>query len=383
MNAKKVSPQMYRAAIEVATQVCLRAAEGDLEARVVNTEEFGELAVFLTAINKLLDQTDAYVRESAASLESASKRKYFRRFLLRGMLGDFRRGATVINSARESMERRHKLTEKFQSVVSGVVGTVSDASTKLEETAEGLAASAESTYGLSVSVSAAAEQSAVNARTVAASTEELSSSISDISRQAEKSMASAAEAAEEMEHANAAAVELDDAAQRIEQVTLFVKKIADQTNLLALNAAIEAARAGEAGRGFAIVASEVKALANQVGDATADIETQIESIHRASQGTATAIGEIDTRIQNVREVTTIIASAVTQQTAVTSEISSNIHQAADGAQDISTNVASIKTASEEAGGVVQEMHESAHALAREANMLRGNVEEFLQKLAAT
>lgn len=248
MKAKKVSPAMYRSAIEVATQVCLRAAEGDLEARVVNTEEFGELAVFLTAINKMLDQTDAFVRESAASLEYASKRKYFRRFLLRGMLGDFRRGAMVINTARESMQRRHELTEKFQAVVSGVVGTVSDASTQLEGTAEELATSAESTYGLSVSVSAAAEESAVNARTVAASTEEMSSSIGDISEQAERSMAFAAEAAAEMERANEAARDLNDAAQRIEQVTIFVKKIADQTNLLALNAAIEAARAGESGK---------------------------------------------------------------------------------------------------------------------------------------
>jgi methyl-accepting chemotaxis protein len=383
MNAKKISPKMYRSAIEVATEVCLRAAEGDLEARVVDTEKFGDLAVFLTAINKMLDQTDAYVRESAASLEYASKRKYFRRFLLRGMLGDFRRGAVVINSARESMQRRHELTEEFQAVVSGVVGTVSDASVQLEQTAEGLASSAESTFGLSVSVSAAAEESAVNARTVAASTEEMSASINDISEQAEKSMASAQEAAFEMGQAHEAAKELNDAAQRIEQVTTFVKKIADQTNLLALNAAIEAARAGEAGRGFAVVANEVKTLANQVGDATADIETQIGSINKASEGTAKAIGEIDRRITDVREVTTIIASAVTQQTAATAEISSNIHQAADGAQDISTNVAAIKSAAEESGSTVHTMHESARALAREADTLRGNVEEFLQKLAAT
>ncbi|HIP78079.1 MAG TPA: methyl-accepting chemotaxis protein, partial [Kiloniellaceae bacterium] len=100
----------YKEAFAKAEAVCLRAAEGDLEARITDIEEFGELAGCLVAINRLLDLTDAFVRESSASLEYASQRKYFRPFLLRGMLGDFRRGAAVINTARESMKTRHELT---------------------------------------------------------------------------------------------------------------------------------------------------------------------------------------------------------------------------------------------------------------------------------
>ena len=111
----------YRKAFEQAEEVCLRAAAGDLEARIIDIEDYGELADCLSAINRLLDMTDAYVRESSASLEFASQRKYFRPFLLRGMLGDFRRGAAVINRARESMETRHNLTEEFQTAVSSVV----------------------------------------------------------------------------------------------------------------------------------------------------------------------------------------------------------------------------------------------------------------------
>ncbi len=69
----------YRKAFQKAEAVCLRAASGDLEARIVGIEEFGELAGCLNAINRLLDLTDAFVRESSASLEYASQRKYFRR----------------------------------------------------------------------------------------------------------------------------------------------------------------------------------------------------------------------------------------------------------------------------------------------------------------
>ena len=372
----------YSRALETAQEVCLRAAEGDLEARITNTQEFGDLAPFLVAINKLLDQVDAYVRESAASLEYASQRKYFRPFLLRGMRGDFQRGAAVINTAREAMEQRHLLTEGFQNTVSTVVGVVSEAASSLEATATGMAEDAETTHSQSLSVAATSDQAAVSAQTVAASTEQLTASIAEIGRQSEQSLAAADVVATEMHQATAAAEELEGAAQRIEEVASFIKDIANQTNLLALNATIEAARAGEAGKGFAVVASEVKALAGQVADATSDIEGQIGSILGASERTGTAIRGIDTRMSDVREVTSAIAAAIQQQSAATSEISTNVQQTAGGAQEISSNMSQISQASEKTGSGAREVLESARSLTQEADQLSHSVKEFLERIEA-
>jgi methyl-accepting chemotaxis protein len=372
--------ELYRKAFETIDAVCRRASEGDLEARIVNTQDFGDLAGPLIAINKLLDEADAFVRESAASLEYASQRKYYRPFLLRGMLGDFRRGAQVINSARESMKRRHELTEEFQTTVTNVVGVFTDAAARLETTAKDMSADAETTHKQSLAVSSAAEESAVNAKAVAAGTEELSASISEIGHQTQQSMTAAQTAAEEMQAANEAASALGEAAQRIEKVAAFIKDIAGQTNLLALNATIEAARAGEAGKGFAVVAGEVKALATQVAEATSDITAQIGSIREASERTGKSISGIEARINDVNEVTTAIASAIQEQEAATSEISSNVAQAAEGAQDISGNVVSITEASQKTGTAAGEVLQSAQYLAGEADTLKSKVQDFLEKI---
>jgi len=380
-DAPANTTETYKRALETAQAVCQRAAEGDLEARITNTQEFGDLSPFLVAINTLLDQVDAYVRESAASLEYASKNKYFRPFLLRGMKGDFRRGAEVINTARETMKTRHELTEAFQQTVSAVVEVVSNAAGSLQQTASGMATDAEDTHSKSLTVATAAEQAARGAQSVAAGTEELTASIAEIGRQSEQSLATAETVVDETAKASAAARDLEAAAQKIEEVAAFIQRIAKQTNLLALNATIEAARAGEAGKGFAVVASEVKTLAGQVTDATADIEGQITAIMGASERTGASIKDIDSRMQGMREVTGTIASAIQEQSAATSEISTNVQQTAGGAGEISTNVAEITAASEKTGAGARAVLDSARSLSQEADQLRASVRDFLEKIA--
>ena len=96
----------YKSAVLKAVDVCEAVANGDLEARILNITEKGEAGRLLHAINRLIDRSDAYVRESKASLEYVAENKYFRRISEKGMTGTFGDASRAVNKAMESMEQR-------------------------------------------------------------------------------------------------------------------------------------------------------------------------------------------------------------------------------------------------------------------------------------
>ncbi|MGC9670368.1 methyl-accepting chemotaxis protein [Planosporangium sp. 12N6] len=266
--AKADDVEVYREALRAIAEFCDHVAVGDLEVRVpqlAGEDAVPEIARARQGLNRMLDLTDAYVRESTVSLGAASEGRYYRRFLLRGMRGAFRRGAATIEKARiavrqsaddlnEAADQRRALADEFESVVMSMSEHVASAATELSASAGSLAESTRSTV-------VAADRSA------------------DVIRQ------------------------LSESSAQIEQIVQLINSVAAQTRLLALNATIEAARAGEAGRGFAIVANEVKQLADKTAGATDEISQKVAGIRNQ---TDEVVGAIDTVLESMRGVETMV-----------------------------------------------------------------------------
>ena len=178
----------------------------------------------------------------------------------------------------------------------------------------------------------------LNLQTVSTSTDEMNSAVNEISRNVHRAVEIAAGAGGAADHASKLVAQLAASSQEIGSVSRTIAGIAEQTNLLALNATIEAARAGEAGKGFAVVASEVKDLARGTAQATGDIERRIEAIQTDTQHVVNAIDAIRRTIEEVNDISTMIATAVEQQSVTTAEIGRSVGSAAQGGSEINAAV---------------------------------------------
>ncbi len=285
-------------------------------------------------------------------------------------------------AAAQRKQEMRKLADEFQAAVGGIVGAVSGASGELETAARTLTKTADTTQQLAGMVTSASEEASANVQSVASAAEEMSGSVTEIGRQVQESSRIAAEAVSQAQKTDARITELSGAASRIGDVVKMITAIAEQTNLLALNATIEAARAGEAGRGFAVVASEVKALAAQTAKATDEIGTQIAAMQTATQDSVGAIKEIGGTIGRIAEIAATIAAAVEEQGAATQEISRNVHQAAQGTAQVATNITDVNRGANETGAASAQVLGSAQALSRESGHLKAEVEKFVASVRA-
>jgi methyl-accepting chemotaxis protein len=287
---------------------------------------------------------------------------------------------------------------RFIERVQGIIG-------KVKENAEGVSSGSLQISSSSEELSATVEEQSTQTQTVSTSVAELTATSNDISKSIEGTQTRAEESSKltreggkviqdsidafksiQTQTGNLGAIidNLGDSTQKIGNIIDVINDVADQTNLLALNAAIEAARAGEAGRGFAVVADEVRKLAERTAKATREIEEIITQLQAEAGNAEAAMGDAAKEVEkgtklgeeSLKILDKIVASSDGILDAATS-VATAVMQENATIEEVSNNIQGIAAASEESSNAVQEMASTAEDLARQAEALKEIAGQFI------
>ncbi len=280
----------------------------------------------------------------------------------------------------EKLCTMERLADDFEKAVSSVVEIVATSAVDMQSNAKNLSQMSDQTSEQSSAVFSATEQTSSNVETVVSSVEQLSASIGEINSQVLESTRISTEAVDKVRCADETVSTLSEAAQQIGDVVKLIQAIAEQTNLLALNATIEAARAGEAGKGFAVVASEVKNLAKQTGQATEEIAQKITTVQNVSTEAVEAIKSIGEIIDQTSEIVKTISNSIHQQNEATEEISRNIQQVFTGTQEVSSSILNVTNVASQSRTSANEVLEDSNKMLHQSELMRTEINSFLNKV---
>jgi methyl-accepting chemotaxis protein len=275
-----------------------RLADGDLDVEVSGTERKDEIGVLACAAAEFLESSQERNLMLAEKAKAEEKEMNERRALMQDMAGPVEAATTT--SVGEIVKVAEELVVNSDSMKQELYAARQNAN-EVNESARETLLSTEQAADLANDLSAAITEVAENV----SKSDELARTTVDLAEQSATSVE-----------------ELDGAANQIGDFVNIITELAEQTNLLALNATIESARAGEAGRGFSIVASEIKQLAAQTNKSADQISERVQHIQSKTSNAVETIGRITDSINSLGDVTSSVAAAVEEQRASTQSFSS-------------------------------------------------------------
>jgi len=283
-------------------------------------------------------------------------------------------------------EKVHHLVEQVGSEVQNLTAVVDNVSHIVEQTQQGSIQQREQTGQVATAITemtATVQEVAANANSAAESAQQADQNARTGQSVVSDTIQSIQALASEIETGANVIHELERDAEAIGSVLDVIRGIAEQTNLLALNAAIEAARAGEQGRGFAVVADEVRTLASRTQESTSEIQDMIDSLQSQARAAVQAInqGQDKTRTSvdnasNAGEALNAITESVTTITNMNFQIASASEEQSVVAEEINKNVVNISEVADKNASASEQLAASSNDLARLTEDLRGLVSQF-------
>lgn len=283
-----------------------------------------------------------------------------------------------------SVERRRSsmlfLAESFENTVKSISDNLSHSVSNMSNNSNTMSRDAENNSNQVREVNDVVLASRESISTISRAISEINERTTEIGQRVSKSTQAALVAVEKSEQASITVQNLSNSVQKIGEVAEIIKTIADQTNLLALNASIEAARAGEAGRGFVVVAGEVKGLASQTTSATEEITEQIELVIKGTAATVEAISEMTKTVKEISDFTSVISNVITQHSEQMIRITNISKKVTDNSSAISKRVDNIVESSTKTEQGAKELLDSSVNLTDYIGQLSSEVERFLESI---
>lgn len=282
-------------------------------------------------------------------------------------------------------ERRRLMEDvasRFKNQVAGIVERVFGTVSIVEQSAERMLSLANETSKRADRVVGESDSATGSIGSVAAAAEEMAATSGEIADRSGQSHQAASEAVVKVDSSGKVIASLTEATDKIGEIVDLIRDIAAQTNLLALNATIEAARAGEAGRGFSVVASEVKTLADQTSKATGEISNQIAHVQETTRQAAEVIGAVQQTMRMMDTVAGEVAAAIDSQKLAITEISQNTNRASDSAVQVCAELQALHKTFAQVGEASGDIRAKVTSLGQDAQALRMQTDSFLRDILA-